>query len=281
MDIKQMMVSVVYESPDGLVPLEVVDAMAHRFGVQCTTRQVLQTATAHPRLFVESGGRVRRPADSPSEMADSSMDLKEMMVAVVYQNPDGLVPLEVVEGLARRFGVQTNTRQVLQTVRAHPRLFVETGGRLRSPSGSPSEVAAPKMDLKEMMVAVVYESPDGLVPLEVVEAVSRRFGATSNTKQVLKAVRANPKLFVETEGRVTRPSDSTSELADSKMDLKEMMVAVVYDSPDGLVPLEVVEALTRRFGAQSTTKQVLKAVRANPRLFVETYGRVSRPAGYS
>ena len=37
-----------------------------------------------------------------------------------------------------------------------------------------------------------------------------------------------------------------------------MIVTVVYQSPDGLVPLQIVEALARQFGTQTTTKQVLK-----------------------
>ncbi len=135
------------------------------------------------------------------------------------------------------------------------------------------------MDMKEMIVVVVYENPDGLVPMDVADAVSRRFGAQLNTKQVLQTVRANPKLFVESEGRVKRPSDSVPERAGSRMDLKEMMVAVVYESPDGLVPVDVAEAVGRRFGAQINTKQVLQAVKANPKLFVETHGRVGKASG--
>lgn len=56
------------------------------------------------------------------------MDMKEMIVAVVYESPEGLVPLEILESISRRFGEQINTKQVLQTVRANPKLFVDTGG---------------------------------------------------------------------------------------------------------------------------------------------------------
>jgi hypothetical protein len=276
MDMKEMIVAVVYESPEGLVPLEIVESMSSRFGAQVNTKQVLQTVRANPKLFVDTGGRVRRPSDNAPESGGARMDLKEMMVAVVYESPGGLVPLEVVEAVSRRFGVQINTKQVLQTVRANPKMFVDTEGRVRRPSDSASESAGSRMDLKEMMVAAVYDSPDGLVPLEIIEAVSRRFGAQVNTKQVLQTVRANQKMFVEVEGRVRRPLDGASEPAAPRMDLKEMMVAVVYDSPDGLVPLEIIEAVSRRFGAQTNTKQVLQTVRTNSRLFVETGGRVMR-----
>jgi hypothetical protein len=274
-----MMVAVVYESSDGLAPLEVVEALAGRFGVQWTTRQVLQTARANPKLFLETEGKIRRPSDSPPEFAEPRMDLKGMVVAVVYESPDGLAPVDLLEVLTRRFGVESTTKQVLHTVRANPRLFIETEGKVKRPSDSLAEFADSKMDLKDMMVAVVYESPDGLTPVDVVEAMTRRFGLESNTKQVLQAVRANPKLFVEMEGRVKRPSGSPEASGDSRMDLKDMMVAVVYESRDGLAPLEVVEAIARRFGVPSTTKEVLQTMRAHPNLFAETYGRVNRPSG--
>jgi hypothetical protein len=62
------------------------------------------------------------------------MDLKEMVVTAVYQSPDGLVPIEIVEALARQFDTQTNTKQVLQTVQGHPNLFVERNGRVMRPT---------------------------------------------------------------------------------------------------------------------------------------------------
>jgi hypothetical protein len=276
MDIREMIVAVVYESPEGLGPLEIVESISRRFGAQVNTKQVLQTVRANPKLFVDTGGRVRRPSESAPESAGSGMDLKEMIVAVVYESAGGLVPIEIVESMSRRFGAQVNTKQVLQTVRANSKLFVDTEGRVKRPSDSVSEAVGSSMDLKEMMVSAVYDSHDGLVPLEIIEAVSRRFGAQVNTKQVLQTVRANPKMFVEVEGRVRRPLDAASEPAAPRMDLKEMMVTVVYESPEGLVPLEIIEAVSRRFGAQTNTRQVLQTVSNNPKLFVETGGRVMR-----
>jgi len=62
------------------------------------------------------------------------MDLKDMIVTVVYQSPDGLFPLQIVEALARQFGTQTTTNQVLQILKKNPKLFVETDGKIKSPS---------------------------------------------------------------------------------------------------------------------------------------------------
>ena len=205
------------------------------------------------------------------------MDLKEMVVTAVYQSPDGLGPLEIVEALARQFDVHTTARQVLDTVRGNPKLFVEANGRIARPSEAGATRRGHKMDLKDMMVAVVYQSPKGLVPLEIIEGLARQFDTQTNTKQVLQTVQGNPKLFVEKNGRVMRPSDDGTTTGGYKMGLKDMMVAVVYQSTDGLVPLEIVEALARQFDTQTNTKQVLQTVQGNPNLFVERNGRVMRP----
>ena len=55
-----------------------------------------------------------------------------MIVTVVYQSPDGLFPLQIVEALARQFGTQTTTTQVLQILKKNPKLFVETDGKIKS-----------------------------------------------------------------------------------------------------------------------------------------------------
>ena len=67
------------------------------------------------------------------------MELKDMIVSVVYQSPDGLGPLGIVEELASKFGTKTNSKQVLQIVQRNPKLFVEVGGRFKSPSTNSSE----------------------------------------------------------------------------------------------------------------------------------------------
>ena len=65
------------------------------------------------------------------------------------------------------------------------------------------------------------------------------------------------------------------------MDLKDMIVTVVYQSPDGLFPLQIVEALAHRFGTQTTTKEVLQILKKNLKLFVETDGKIKSPSNYS
>jgi len=61
------------------------------------------------------------------------MDLKDMIITVVYQSPGGLFPLQIVEALASQFDTQTNTKQVLQVVERNPKLFIESNGKIKSP----------------------------------------------------------------------------------------------------------------------------------------------------
>ena len=65
------------------------------------------------------------------------MDLKDMIVAVVYQSPGGLGPVQIVEALARQFNTQTTSTQVLQIVNKNPKLFVEIEGKIKSTSNYP------------------------------------------------------------------------------------------------------------------------------------------------
>ena len=67
------------------------------------------------------------------------MDLKDMIVAVVYQSQGGLSPVQIVEALARQFDTQTTSKQVLQIVKRNPKLFVEIEGKIKSPSNYPSK----------------------------------------------------------------------------------------------------------------------------------------------
>lgn len=65
------------------------------------------------------------------------------------------------------------------------------------------------------------------------------------------------------------------------MELKDMILSVVYQSPDGLFPLKIVEEITRQYGTETTTKQVLRIVEKNPKLFTETNGKIKSPPNYS
>jgi len=61
------------------------------------------------------------------------------------------------------------------------------------------------MDSKDMIVEVVYETEDGLFPLEIAEAIERRFGTHMTTLEVERIIKKNPKLFVEMDGRIKNP----------------------------------------------------------------------------
>jgi hypothetical protein len=62
------------------------------------------------------------------------MELKDMILCIVYQTKDGLFPLKIVEEIARQYGTVTTTKQVLHIVEKNPKLFVEKGGKIRSPA---------------------------------------------------------------------------------------------------------------------------------------------------
>jgi hypothetical protein len=47
-----------------------------------------------------------------------------------------------------------------------------------------------------------------LYPLEIVEAVSKRFQTQVTTRQVEQIIKKNPKLFVEKDGKICCPSHS-------------------------------------------------------------------------
>lgn len=69
------------------------------------------------------------------------------------------------------------------------------------------------MNLKEMMVSLVYQSPDGLSIVKIVELVGRQYMTQTTSKQVVDIVEKNPKLFVEIDGKIKSPPSSTSEKA--------------------------------------------------------------------
>ena len=62
------------------------------------------------------------------------------------------------------------------------------------------------MDAKDMILQVVYESKDGLYPLDIAEAVLKRFQTQITTRQVEQIVKKNPKLFVEKDAKICSPS---------------------------------------------------------------------------
>ena len=65
------------------------------------------------------------------------------------------------------------------------------------------------------------------------------------------------------------------------MDLKDMIITIVYLSPEGLSPLDIVERVDHQFGIKTTTKKVLQIVEANPKLFIEVQGKIKNPPNYA
>lgn len=61
------------------------------------------------------------------------MDIKDMIVAVVYESNDGLFPLAIGDAITCRFEIQMNSRQVEEVVKKNPKLFVEVGGKIKAP----------------------------------------------------------------------------------------------------------------------------------------------------
>jgi len=132
------------------------------------------------------------------------------------------------------------------------------------------------MDSKDMIVEVVYETEDGLFPLEIAEAIERRFGTHMTTIEVERIIKKNPKLFDEIDGKIKSPSPA-GEKSSKLIDSKDMIVEVVYETEDGLFPLEIAEAIERRFGTHMTTLEVERIIKKNPKLFVEMDGRIKNP----
>ncbi len=61
------------------------------------------------------------------------------------------------------------------------------------------------MDIRDKVIEIVYESKDGLFPLAIAEAVSKRYSIPVNSRQVEDVVRKNPKLFIEEAGKIKAP----------------------------------------------------------------------------
>ncbi len=61
------------------------------------------------------------------------MDLKEMILNIVYLSPEGLSPIKIVEALASQYSVQTTTQQVLHIIEKHPKLFHDDEGKIMCP----------------------------------------------------------------------------------------------------------------------------------------------------
>jgi len=61
------------------------------------------------------------------------------------------------------------------------------------------------------------------------------------------------------------------------MDIRDMVVEVVYDNKEGLFPLQISEAVNKRFQTHITTRDVEQVINKNPKLFVEENGKIKCP----
>jgi hypothetical protein len=61
------------------------------------------------------------------------------------------------------------------------------------------------------------------------------------------------------------------------MDIRDMVVEVVYDNKEGLFPLQIGEAVNKRFQTHITTRDVEQVIKKNPKLFVEENGKIKCP----
>lgn len=62
------------------------------------------------------------------------MNLKEMIVQVVYINDKGISLVTLSEEIERRYSVHVSTREIDQIIRKNPELFVEAGDKIKSPT---------------------------------------------------------------------------------------------------------------------------------------------------
>jgi len=61
------------------------------------------------------------------------MDLKDMIITVVYQSKNGMSPVEIVEAISQKYSVQTTSKQIMQIVDKNPQLLTQSQGRVKSP----------------------------------------------------------------------------------------------------------------------------------------------------
>jgi hypothetical protein len=61
------------------------------------------------------------------------MDSANMILQVVYENKEGMYPLEIAEAVSKRFNTPMSTRDVEQTVKKNHKLFIEDNGKIKCP----------------------------------------------------------------------------------------------------------------------------------------------------
>ncbi len=60
MDLKDQIVSIVYQSSVGLSPLQIVEALAKQ-GIRSNSKEVMQVVNKNRKLFAEVDGRFKSP----------------------------------------------------------------------------------------------------------------------------------------------------------------------------------------------------------------------------
>jgi hypothetical protein len=130
MDLKEAIASVACQSSGGLTPVQIVEALSH-LGIHSSAKKVIETAEKNPRLFSQADGKIYSPP-ADYRQADERTDMKDMLMTVVCQKTEGLVPLQIVADISRQFGVQTSTKQIMQIIKRYPKLFMEVEGRIAS-----------------------------------------------------------------------------------------------------------------------------------------------------
>ncbi len=62
------------------------------------------------------------------------------------------------------------------------------------------------MNAKDMVVGVVYESANGLLPYEISEAIEKKYKTLVTTREIQAVLKKNSRLFIEENGRIKSPS---------------------------------------------------------------------------
>ena len=63
------------------------------------------------------------------------------------------------------------------------------------------------MDTRDMVVEVVYDAPNGLILMDIGEAVNKRYHTPLSTRDVEQIIDKNPKLFTEENGKIKCPNN--------------------------------------------------------------------------
>ena len=57
-----MILTIVYQSPGGLSPFQIVETLGREYDIQTTAAEVLRVVEKHPKSLVEIGGKIMNPS---------------------------------------------------------------------------------------------------------------------------------------------------------------------------------------------------------------------------